>query len=277
MRSARESAKDLRAAISYLSTLAEVNAQRMIAVGQSGGGLAVIALTADPPPGLVAGISFAGGLGHVEPDTVCQSGSLLSTFWILGKQSRIPMLWVYAKNDHIFNAELAQSLYQQFTEAGGKVTFIAAPPFGNEGHFLFERSGIPIWTAYVDDFLKAQGLLLRSQVLPLPPVPHVRPPRGLTSSGRQAFQQYLVAPGEKAFAVDPDRSWGYDFAQSTPDEAKNSALRHCQYRGNQSCRVVMLNDTPISSQQQNDAGASTRQPTGSGAVDRKNENKRPLH
>jgi hypothetical protein len=60
----------------------------------------VTALTIDPPAGLVAAISFAGGRGHIGLDTVCEPANLLSTFWVLGKKSCTPMLWIYAKNDH---------------------------------------------------------------------------------------------------------------------------------------------------------------------------------
>ena len=261
---ARQSAKDLRAAISYLSTLPEIDTQRIIAVGVSGGGMAVVALSAEPPPGLVAGVSFAGGSGHIAPDTVCQPGGLLATFWVLGKTSRIPLLWVYAKNDHYINAELAESLYQQFTEAGGKATFVAAPAFGNEGHFLFSPFGIPVWTVYVDDFLKNQHLRLRTQLLPLPPVPDVRPPAGLTASARQAFQRYLAQPPEKAFAVDTGGIWNYEYGRRTAAEAKETVLMRCRHDGGQNCRVVMINDTPVTSEHP-DADESPR-PTDSGVA-----------
>ncbi len=66
-----EGANDLRAAIAYLSRLPEVDATRIISVGVSAGGFATVALTANPPPGLVAGISFAGGRGSRASDEVC--------------------------------------------------------------------------------------------------------------------------------------------------------------------------------------------------------------
>lgn len=86
LHAAREAARDLRAAIGYLSQQPQIDATRVIAVGASMGGLAVTALTADPPPGLIAAINFAGLMGNVAPDTVCQPGTLLSTFWVLGKK-----------------------------------------------------------------------------------------------------------------------------------------------------------------------------------------------
>jgi dienelactone hydrolase len=244
MHPARESSRDLRAAIDYLSTFPDIDPTRIIAIGPSGGGLAVVALTVDPPPGLVAVINFAGGWGHIAPDTVCQPGSLLSTFWLLGKKSRIPMLWVYAKNDHFIPASLAESLYQQFAEAGAKVTFIAAPPFGSEGHALFTPAGIPLWTRHVDIFLKEQGLVLRPKLLPLPLVPRVPAPKELSAAGRKVFQLYLAAPGEKAFAVAPDGYWGYDFGRRDLDDAEKTAVAFCSQHGVQ-CRTAVLNNVAI--------------------------------
>ena len=66
-----ESANDLRAAITYLSTLPEIDPNRIISVGKSAGGFASVALTARPPAGLVAAISFAGGRGSPRKDEVC--------------------------------------------------------------------------------------------------------------------------------------------------------------------------------------------------------------
>jgi alpha/beta superfamily hydrolase len=44
--SARESAKDLRAAIEFMQTRSDVSTERMIAIGRSAGGLAAVALAA---------------------------------------------------------------------------------------------------------------------------------------------------------------------------------------------------------------------------------------
>jgi dienelactone hydrolase len=164
----KESAKDLRASVSYLSGVAHVDASRVISVGVSAGGFANVALTADPPANLVAAISFAGGRGSKGPDQVCNPYELVRAFHEFGKTSRVPMLWVYAENDHFFGPQLAANLYVAFTHGGGKVSFIRAAAFGADGHGLFSIGGIPLWTPMVDEFLAAQNLKLRSDPLPLP-------------------------------------------------------------------------------------------------------------
>lgn len=156
-----ESANDLRAAITYLSKLPEVDPTRIISVGVSAGGFATVALTANPPPGLVAAISFAGGRGSKAMDQVCSRQVEVNAFREFGKSSRVPMLWVYAFNDHSFPPPTAEEFYRAFTGAGGRAQFVTAVPFGTDGHHLFSRAGIPIWTGMVDSFLRSQNLVLR--------------------------------------------------------------------------------------------------------------------
>ncbi len=123
-----------------LSHRPDIDPTRMIGIGVSAGGFATVALTADPPPGLIAAISFAGGRGSPDSDKVCHPERLIDTFRVFGQRSRIPMLWVYAANDHFFAPALAQQFKAAFTSGGGSVDFVAAPTFGEDGHdFRFRR------------------------------------------------------------------------------------------------------------------------------------------
>ncbi len=130
-------AADLKAAIDFLVSRPDIDPSRVISVGVSAGGFATVALTADPPPELVAAISFAGGRGSIHNDEVCHPERLVEAFRLFGKRSRIPMLWVYSENDRFFGPALALQLKDAFTEGGGNVEFIAAPAFGRDGHYLF--------------------------------------------------------------------------------------------------------------------------------------------
>ena len=151
-------AADLKASIDFLVDRPDIDRSRVISVGVSAGGFATVALTADPPPELVAAISFAGGRGSKHDDQVCHEERLIEAFRLFGKRSRIPMLWVYAENDHFFGPALAQQLKDAFTEGGGDVEFIAAPAFGRDGHRLFSMAGIPLWSGFVDAFLRRHDL-----------------------------------------------------------------------------------------------------------------------
>ena len=226
--SGQESAKDLRAAIEYLSKLPEVDPTRIISIGRSAGGFATVALSAKPPAGLVAGISFAGGRGSPAKDQVCNPADLIGAFRDFGKTARIPMLWVYAQNDHFFSPQLAAEFYRAFTGAGGTAQFVSAAPFGTDGHGLFSDAGIPIWTSMVDSFLQSQKLVLRQTLLALPEAPPgIDPPAQLSENGLAEFHQFLTLPLHRAFAVSADGHFGYSFGRHTDKDAKQLAEKRC--------------------------------------------------
>ena len=154
----RAAAEDIKEAIRLVADKPYLDMTKVISVGVSGGGFATVALTADPPPHLVAGISFAGGEGSSEQGMYCSFTELVQSFATFGKRSRVPMLWVYAENDHFFGPRLAQDFAKAFNTAGGHAELKVAPPFEGEGHYLFTEEGAPIWTKYVDDFLAQQHL-----------------------------------------------------------------------------------------------------------------------
>jgi len=240
--SGKESAKDLRESIAYLSALPEVDPSRIISVGISAGGFATVALTADPPPGLVAAISFAGGRGSRRPDEVCNPAELIRSFRSFGEKSRIPMLWVYAENDHFFGPQIAASFFQAFTQAGGKASFVRAAPFRRDGHGLFSLNGIPIWTEIVDAFLKDQKLVLRTSLLSLPQPPDVAPPAQLKEAGREEFRNFLTLPPHKAFAVSSEGHSGYAFGRRSEKDAQKLAKERCEEASPRSdpCALVPL-------------------------------------
>jgi dienelactone hydrolase len=239
LRTARESATDLQAAVQAMKNRTDVATNGFIAVGISAGGFASIALSADPPQGLVAVINFAGGRGSRDEDDVCDEDSLVRAFAVLGKTSRVPTLWIYAENDKFFWPELAHRMHAAFTRAGGRAQFIDAAAFGEDGHSLFSR-GIPTWTPVVDDFLRAQNLG-RRDLLPPPAPAALPPPPRLSEKGRAGFADYLAAGQHKAFAISPRGAWAARSAQQSVAEARAKALESCaKYAPD--CAVYAIND-----------------------------------
>jgi len=239
----KESVKDLREAAEYLRARPEVDPSHMISIGVSTGGLAMVGLAADPPAGLLAAISFAGGRGSNAPNHVCNPEALVGTFGDFGKHAKVPMLWIYAENDHYFGPALARAFYEAFTRSGGKATFIAAGPFGDDGHGLFSLRGIPIWTPMVDEFLKSQNLVLRDTLLQIP-VPSVQPPTYLSGSAREELQRYLLSAPHKAFAASPGGGVGMNSGQRSAQDAQKHALENCKKAAPNAepCAVVMIDD-----------------------------------
>ncbi len=228
--SAEYSADDLRVAMNYARALPIVDPDHGIAVGVSTGGLATVALTSLDPPGLVAGINFAGGRGSRADHDVCNPGDLVHTYRNFGKHSRVPMLWLYAQNDKYFWPELAQQFDEAFRSQGGNDQFVLAPAIGDDGHSLFRH--VEAWSDTVDAFLTAHQLNPLPAPLPEIQPPPIPPPPGLSENGQRAFKKYLLLGPHKAFAVSPHH-WGFAVAQMTTDDAKRKAIENCRHNADQ--------------------------------------------
>jgi dienelactone hydrolase len=240
---ARASTADLRAAITHLRKRSDIDPSRLLSVGVSAGGFATVALTAEPPVGLVAGINFAGGRGSPRDDVVCGENNLVAAFASLGKRSRVPMLWIYSENDRYFGPALAQRFKDSFVAGGGKVDFVKAPPFGKDGHSLF-AGGIPEWTPHVDEFLRRHRLTLLENPLPYPRRAPIAPPPQLSEGGRKAFEQFLAASPHRAFAVSTKGSYAWRSGFRTTDEASKAALARCTELA-ADCKVVVVDDAAV--------------------------------
>ncbi|KAA0597985.1 dienelactone hydrolase [Azospirillum lipoferum] len=242
MQSARQSSEDLRQAIRYVAAQPFADASRILAVGVSAGGLASIALSADPPPGLKAVISFAGGRGSVADNQVCVEDRLVGAFGTMGRSSRVPTLWIYSENDLFFGPDLARRMWGAFTQSGGRAEFIAAPPNGKDGHGFF-GAAIPQWTPMVDGFLAKNGLVPRGTPITVS-LPALPPPPELPAASRAKFPAYVEAGGNKAFAVSPDGAYGWKSGMRSLDEAQKGALENCMSHSQKGCRIAYLNDRP---------------------------------
>jgi dienelactone hydrolase len=240
----RAGAADLRAAISVLARRPDVDGSKTVVIGVSAGGFATVALAAEPPPGLVAAISFAGGRGSEASDTVCDADLLVAAFGTFGRTARVPMLWVYAANDHFFNVDLSSRFRDAFESGGGRMMFVRAAAFGDEGHYLFSPAGISLWTPIVDDFLRIQNLLPPSGILPPPQPPEIAPPAGLSNNGAAQFRSYLAAPPHKAFAVAAGGGFGWVSRRRDTGSAGMDAMNVCASHS-AGCRLVMEDDSSV--------------------------------
>ena len=71
-----------------------------------------------------------------------------------GETSRIPNLWVYAKNDSLFGPALAGRMRDAMTSRGASVDLEMLQPLDGDGHRLFsDASGRAQWLARMDVFL----------------------------------------------------------------------------------------------------------------------------
>lgn len=239
-RAARESARDLRAALRSLATWPIVDASRVIVIGQSAGGIGTVALAADPPKGLKAAINFAGGRGSRGPNDVCSEDRLVQAYAALGKTARIPSLWIYTENDSYFGPDLAKRMFTAYSSQGGTGDFRLLPAFAEDGHALFaRRGGVPQWRPLLDDFLRQHGLPTWDAPPGDPTVADLPPPAELPSKHHGQWQRYLDAPDNKAFALSPTGRFAWRSGFYRLEQARAAALEAC---GQQSCRLVSEND-----------------------------------
>jgi len=162
---------DLRYVLDFARKRPEVDLSTIVSVGVSTGGFLQTALVADPPRGLKAAISFAGGTGHDGNEHNCNLPLADDAFSAFGKGAHkhgdLPMLWVFSNNDHWYPPYMAQDFAAAYAKGGGASQLVMLPNYGTEGHDLFGY--VPAWSDTVDDFLKAHNLLpLGDTLLPLP-------------------------------------------------------------------------------------------------------------
>src|SRR5262245_5793092 len=144
--------------IDYMSLQPFIKPDEVVVVGQSGGGWGAIALASQNPRPVRAIVGFAAGRGgryKGKPNSNCDPDSLVEAAAEFGRTARIPMLWIYARNDTYFGPELSKRLATAFQTAGGKLDHYILPDFGEDGHFMIDSAeAVQIWAPLVSEFLK---------------------------------------------------------------------------------------------------------------------------
>src|SRR3984893_4881886 len=129
-------ADDLQATLELIAQRPDADGTRAIAIGVSAGGAAVSALAARNPKNLLGVINVSGGLRF---KSCSKDDALVVAFRSFGATSRIPNLWLYAKNDSLFGPDLVDRMRYAFLDRGGDVKLVMYDAFGTEGHSLFQN------------------------------------------------------------------------------------------------------------------------------------------
>jgi dienelactone hydrolase len=237
--SGEDSAEDLRNVAAYAAEkMPEVDGSAVVSAGVSTGGFAQVALTANPPPGLKAAISFAGGRGGDGAGHLCDKGNLLHAFQAFGKKSHTPMLWMYAENNKWFPPPFAAEFAAAFEKGGGTDEFVHAPAISDDGHHLYAH--VAAWSAAVETFLGAHQLLPLATPYAAPTPPAVEPPAGLSEHAQAVFRTFLILGPNKAFATNGQGHYGYSVGEFTHALADEQALANCNkvQGGGPACTIV---------------------------------------
>jgi dienelactone hydrolase len=235
------STQDLRAVMQFAEKLPEADTATILSAGVSTGGFAQVALSANPPPGLKAAISFAGGRGGDGHENNCNLDQLVDAFRVFGKEAHkhgdLPMLWIYAQNDHWFPPSMAQKFDAAYTQSGATVQFELQPPDGDDGHRLFGH--VAAWSDLVQAFLKTHNLLpLGDTVWPAPQPPNVPMPAGLTDKDEETWKRFLLAPPFKTLISDENGALSIAAAGFDQPMADDDAKDHCKKAGGHRCTIV---------------------------------------
>jgi dienelactone hydrolase len=146
------------AAIRYLIDQEMAKPDQVIVVGQSAGGWGSIALASLNPTNVKAVIVFAAGRGgrvDGKPNNNCAPDRLVAATAAFGRTARIPMLWIYTRNDTYFGPELSRRMHDAFVAAGGQADYRLLEAFGSDGHFLIDApEAVSIWSPLVEQFLE---------------------------------------------------------------------------------------------------------------------------
>lgn len=229
-------ADDIEASIAVVAKRADADPSKMIALGGSAGGAASLALAARNPPGLAAAINLAGG----EHWSGCAAlhDSIPIDFKNLGARSRIPNLWIFAKNDLNHPLDQIEVMRSAFAGAGADLKLVLLEPIGEDGHTgLYSIAGRTQWLVELDGFLRAHNL----PTWPISSVDTTLQKLQWPPSQRAYVQAYLAAPGEKAFARTLGKQSAFYQTAATLDDARKRALDSCQQKGD-ACAIVMEDD-----------------------------------
>ena len=250
-------AEDVRAVVAWLEQQPWADAQRMVMLGQSHGGLTTLAYAQDPHPGFRVFVNFAGGLRYSAGGCPWET-ELAAAFGRYGARTRVPSLWFYGENDSFFPPAVIGPAHAAYVRAGGPAELVAFGPFGLDAHGLFgSYAGLPLWWERVAARLAAAGLptqvlhpqfsrragwMARPAASGFAGVDDVERVPGLAPAGRQGYRTFLGQQSPRAFALSPDGAWGW--AQGGEDPLRR-ALENCNRRGAGSCRLYAVDEEVV--------------------------------
>lgn len=141
-----EAAKDYQAAVEYWSKKDFVLPGKVVLMGQSQGGWAVLACAAVPIEGVVGVVNISGGTNYRSMG----SGNItpaVHDHWVegcgeLGANARVPSQWIYSENDKAISCSASKRMFMAYIGAGADAKMLMLPPYGNDGHGIVMTPGL---------------------------------------------------------------------------------------------------------------------------------------
>ncbi len=250
-------AAQIAAVVKQMQQQADIDATRVLLLGQSVGGMATVAASAAGIPGLLASINFAGGHGGdpiKHPGEPCGVKQLQRLYRAYGEgvakhAPQLKSLWVYTENDRYFAPRHSRAWATAFAETGAALDYRLLPAFGDDGHALFTGNS-DSWQPLLDEFLAPLGFTVPGVIAAPPANPDVavQDEQALPVSGsaaKDAYRKFLAAKKPRAFAFNAQGRTGYAYG----DAAMSRALAFCQRYSSQTCQLYAVDDTVVWSKQ----------------------------
>lgn len=155
--SGMEAVKSYRAALDYWRAQSFVLPDKIVLMGQSQGGWAVLTCTNVNLPGVLGVVNISGGTNFKTSmnGLEARNAHWVESCRVLGAGARVPSFWIYAENDLSIPGITARSMFNAFTGSGGPATLLMLPPFGSNGHQIV---GTPsLFVDELDTFLARLG------------------------------------------------------------------------------------------------------------------------
>ncbi|WP_416195239.1 hypothetical protein [Pseudomonas sp. DC1.2] len=234
--------KELGATLATLRERPDVDPSLALGVGISIGGASMLDLAAQPDRPLAAVINISGGVyyhKHVgTPESNCSlfQADLVRNFTKFGKDNPTPTLWIYAENDPLFRPDLVERMVTGYRSQGGDADFVLLPPFGSNGHTLYQRDANPLLKPHIEDFLRHHRFPAMDDTALTPLFSKLVP------EDREGAEAYLKSVTEKAMAMSKESSSiFYSYGARSIKTARHQALSHCRSATGKACRIVAEN------------------------------------
>ncbi len=244
-------AEDVINVLRELVNRPEIDASRIVIVGQSHGGLTTVAVGSIGYPGVRGLLNFAGGLKRTD----CMwEKPLTDAFASYGKTTRIPSLWFYGDNDSYWGAELPKAMYRAYTATGAPAKLVSYGVYADgDAHSMFGRaSGVPIWLPPTETFLSEIGMptaiKFEVEAVVVPPksnfaalddvaaIPYIK------SACKANYSKFLSSKPPRAFSIAENGACGY----STQDDATWISVMNCSpYAKGTKCKPYAIDDDVV--------------------------------
>ena len=241
-------ADDLVAVARALRDRPEADTDRVVAMGHSAGGAAVLALNGRLD-GLVGIVNVVGGVYRYEPGAPgewysvfanCERyrHALVDAIGQLGARGETPSLWIYPANDPFFDTTLVGDLSTAWSATRAPEPVLEILPAVDNAHSLFLRSeGPDAMGPSIDAFLADRSLPALTSAFETRMRECV--PIGLLPDALS----YLTGQMHRAVAIADDASGLFSVdGASSPRAARDEALAMCGERSGAGCSLLAHDD-----------------------------------